>query len=40
VRLYNLKNDPHEENELSAQHPEIVERLRAKIEAWHSVDKN
>lgn len=40
VRLYNLKNDLHEENELSAQHSKIVERLRAKIEAWHSVDKN
>ena len=33
VRLYNLKDDPHEENELSVQHPEIVARLRKKIEA-------
>lgn len=38
VRLYNLKDDPHEENELSARHPEVVERLRAKIEAWHPVE--
>jgi arylsulfatase A-like enzyme len=39
VRLYNLKNDPHEKNELSAAHPEIVEILRGKIEAWHPVAK-
>ncbi|MEO0452927.1 MAG: sulfatase-like hydrolase/transferase [Verrucomicrobiota bacterium] len=38
VRLYNLREDPHEENEVSAQHPEIVERLEKKIEAWHSPD--
>lgn len=37
VRLYNLKEDPHEANELSAAHPETVEKLRAKIEAWHPV---
>lgn len=37
VRLYNLKDDPHEKNELSAAHPEIVERLRKKIETWHPV---
>jgi arylsulfatase A-like enzyme len=35
VRLYNLKDDPHEKNELSAAHPGIVEKLRRKIEAWH-----
>jgi arylsulfatase A-like enzyme len=37
VRLYNLKDDPHENNELSAAHPEIVEELRKKIEEWHPV---
>jgi len=35
VRLYNLKNDPHEENELSASHPDVVAELRRKIETWH-----
>jgi arylsulfatase A-like enzyme len=38
VRLYNLKDDPHEENELAALYPEVVARLRAKIEAWHPVE--
>ena len=37
VRLYNLKRDPHETNELSAMHPEIVKRLRRAIQAWHPV---
>ncbi len=37
VRLYNLRNDPHEKKEISAAHPEIVEKLRVKIEAWHPV---
>jgi arylsulfatase A-like enzyme len=37
VRLYHLKDDPHEKNELSSAHPEIVEKLGKKIEAWHPV---
>lgn len=37
VRLYNLKDDPHEKTELSSAHPEIVEKLRKKIEMWHPV---
>lgn len=37
TRLYNVKDDPHEKNELSKKHPEIVETLRKKIEAWHAV---
>lgn len=37
VRLYNLKRDPHEKNELSAMHPEIVKRLRKAIQAWHPI---
>lgn len=36
VRLYNLKEDPHEKNELSAEHPEIVENLRQLINDWYS----
>jgi arylsulfatase A-like enzyme len=39
VRLYNLKDDSHEKNELSATHPEIVGKLRAKIEVWHLAGK-
>lgn len=39
VRLYNLKDDPHEENELSVAHPGIVAKLREKIDAWHSPKK-
>jgi hypothetical protein len=35
TRLYNLKSDPHEKNELSAMHPEIVNRLRKGIHEWH-----
>ena len=37
VRLYHLKEDPNEKNELSSAHPEIVEKLRKKIETWHPV---
>jgi arylsulfatase A-like enzyme len=37
VRLYHLKDDPHERDDLSAAHPEIVEKLRGKIDAWHMV---
>lgn len=37
VRLYNLKIDPHEKNEISASHPDIVKSLREKIETWHPV---
>lgn len=40
VRLYHLKDDPHERTELSSVHPEIVERLRKKIEAWHPLGKD
>jgi arylsulfatase A-like enzyme len=39
IRLYNLKNDPHEKNELSASHPDVVAELRLKIEAWHLAEK-
>lgn len=36
-RLYNLKKDPHEKNDVSAAHPEIVQRLKLEIEKWHPV---
>ena len=36
VRLYHIKEDPHEAHEVAAQHPEIVERMRLKIAAWHA----
>lgn len=39
LQLYNVKNDPNEKLEVSADHPEIVEKLRKKIEAWHAVKK-
>ena len=35
--LYNLKEDPHEQHDLSEAHPEIVSRLKSKIEDWHPV---
>ncbi|MDG2345242.1 MAG: sulfatase [Opitutae bacterium] len=35
-RLFNLKADPGEKNDLAAAHPEIVARLTGKIEAWHA----
>ena len=40
TRLYNLQDDPQEKNELSATHPEIVEKLRKKIEAWHPLESH
>ena len=35
VRLYNVAEDPHEENECSAEHPDVVSRLKQEIEDWH-----
>ena len=37
VKLYNLKDDPHEKNELSAEHPQVVQRMTKAIQAWHPV---
>ena len=37
--LYNLKKDPHEKNDLATSHPELIDRLKKKIEAWHRVKK-
>lgn len=33
-RLFNLTDDPGENNDLAVAHPEIVARLKEKIEAW------
>jgi arylsulfatase A-like enzyme len=34
VELFNLAEDPYEKNNLAAQNPEVVQQLRAKIEAY------
>jgi uncharacterized sulfatase len=34
LELYNLKDDPHETKNLAQQHPEIVERLKGRIDRW------
>ncbi|MGB0370070.1 MAG: sulfatase family protein [Opitutales bacterium] len=38
VRLYNLKEDPEEENELSKQYPEKIAELSKLIKEWHPVE--
>ena len=40
LRLYNLKDDPHETNDLASTHPDIVQRLRTQIEGWHQVQQS
>jgi arylsulfatase A-like enzyme len=35
VRLFNLKEDPHEKHDLAGERREIVERLKQAIEDWH-----
>ena len=32
--LFDVRRDPGERNDLAAQHPEIVQKLKAQIEAW------
>ncbi|HEY8504464.1 MAG TPA: sulfatase-like hydrolase/transferase, partial [Gemmataceae bacterium] len=34
VELYNLRDDPTEEKNLAGEHPDKVERLRRRIDAW------
>lgn len=34
LALYDMENDPGEQNDLSRQHPEIVEEIDAKVQAW------
>jgi len=38
-QLFDLIADPHEENNLAAQHPEIVARLAARLQEWWPVTK-
>lgn len=38
-QLFDLLADPHENNNLAAQHPEIVARLAAKLQEWWPVTK-
>lgn len=39
--LYDLKADPKEARDEAAEHPEIVEKMRAQLEAWQrSVEKS
>jgi arylsulfatase A-like enzyme len=33
-QLYDLQNDPSEENDLASQHPDTVARLAADYEQW------
>jgi arylsulfatase A-like enzyme len=35
VHLYNLRDDPHEKNDLAGQQPALVERMTEAIELWH-----
>jgi len=37
VRLYNLKNDPSEKKDLAGANPDVVKRMKKKIEDWHLV---
>jgi len=39
LELYNLEHDPHEEKNLAEEKPEVVERLRRRIERWWSVEQ-
>ncbi len=34
VELFNLADDPHETKDLAEEHPEAVEKLRKKLDAW------
>jgi arylsulfatase A-like enzyme len=36
VRLYRIKDDPHEKNNVSAKHPEVAERMKKRIADWHA----
>ena len=39
IRLFNLKDDPHEKKDLASSHPDKAKQLKAKIEAWHLVNR-
>lgn len=36
ARLYHIKSDPHEKNDVAANHPERVARLKKEIDGWIS----
>lgn len=36
IMLFNLKDDPHEENNLADKHPELVQKGLSIIENWHA----
>ena len=38
IRLFNLKDDPHEKKDLASSHPDKTQQLKEKIEAWHWVN--
>jgi hypothetical protein len=38
VRLFNLVDDPDGNDDLASSYPEVVERLKKRIENWHAVD--
>lgn len=38
VQLYQLLQDPHEKQELSTKHPEIVDRLSQQINGWWATE--
>jgi uncharacterized sulfatase len=38
IELYDLKNDPHERNNLAGAHPEHVKRMQAMVNAWWDAD--
>ncbi len=33
-RLYDLRNDPHQDHDVAAQHPEVVAKMRSHLEKW------
>jgi len=39
VRLYNLKLDPYEKNEVSNENLEVIKRIKNEIHNWHPVQK-
>ncbi|EWH08858.1 arylsulfatase A family protein [Catenovulum agarivorans DS-2] len=38
-RLFNVTNDPYEQNNLAAQHPQIVAKLKRKLEEWYPLNE-
>lgn len=36
LMLYDVKNDPHEQRDLAARHPELVARAMRMLDVWHA----